>query len=168
MNKSLGFLKLHLEKLSPTDRQMIEGMIRVNQAGELGAVRIYQGQKFILGNTSSRTLLSHMLEQEKVHLNTFNNIIAENHIRPTVLRPLWNVAGIALGVGTALLGKEAAMMCTEAVENVIGEHYNDQIRDLLLKQEYSELREIIKQFRDEELEHLDIAVKNESEKVIYL
>lgn len=66
-----------------------------------------------------------MLDQEQVHLNQFNQLIAENQIRPTVMRPVWHVAGVALGMGTALLGREGAMMCTEAVETVIGEHYNE-------------------------------------------
>lgn len=117
-----------------------------------------------------------MLDQERNHLNTFDRMISENRVRPTIMRPLWNVAGTVLGAGTALLGKEGAMMCTEAVETVIGEHYNDQIRKLHqlqseLSEEENEEREqlgelikTIKRFRDEELEHLDHAVANDSRK----
>jgi ubiquinone biosynthesis monooxygenase Coq7 len=111
-----------------------------------------------------------MLEQEKVHLATFNRLLPDYRVRPTAMRPLWNVAGLALGVSSALLGPRGAMMCTEAVETVIGEHYNDQLRQLhQLKSMnnnpndgFQQLRQTIKKFRDEELEHLDHAVSRES------
>lgn len=111
-----------------------------------------------------------MLAQERVHLSTFDKILRVNQIRPTLMRPVWHVAGALLGAGTAMLGKEGAMMCTEAVETVIGEHYNDQLRELRQElgdeqmAEFKELRQIIQKFRDEELEHLDHAVLNDSKK----
>ena len=122
--------KLDLDKLTSRQKALIHSMLRVNQAGELGAVRIYQGQIAILGRTSDGPVLRHMLEQERVHFDTFNQLIAENRVRPTVFWPLWNIAGLALGSGTALMGREAAMMCTEAVETVIGQHYNEYYQSL--------------------------------------
>ena len=116
-----------------------------------------------------------MLDQERIHLETFNTMVSKYAVRPTILRPLWHIAGVALGAGTALLGKEAAMACTEAVETVIGQHYNDQLREVLmmeqeLKQvlgedEVETLKRVIKKFRDEELEHLDHAVQEDAQKV---
>lgn len=134
------------EKLHP--------MIRVNQAGEYGASRIYAGQLAILKNDPCAPLLQHMKDQEQVHLDTFNELMVKNHVRPTILSPLWHLAGYALGASTALLGKEAAMACTVAVEEVIDEHYQGQLREL--EQQGSEteaLRETIEKFRQEELEH---------------
>lgn len=137
--------------------------IRVNQAGELGANLIYEGQYAVFkSDPRLRPLIRHMWDQEVHHLDTFNKLIAKHRIRPTAMRPLWNIAGYALGVGTALLGEKAAMACTEAVETEIGGHYNDQIRalldmlkddkELLKSGELRELIDTIREFRDEELE----------------
>lgn len=112
-------------------RKLLSRIIRVDQAGELGADRIYAGQIAVLGNTPVGPIIQEMKEQEQEHLETFNKLIVEKRVRPTALLPLWNIAGFALGAGTALLGKEGAMACTVAVESVIGEHYNSQIRDLM-------------------------------------
>ena len=116
-----------------------------------------------------------MWDQEKVHLDAFNELIVKHRVRPTAMRPLWNVAGYGLGLITAALGEKAAMACTEAVETEIGGHYNGQVRELLAmiqdfgeelrpgpgeeKGELVQLIELIKKFRDEELEHLDTAVE---------
>lgn len=135
----------------------------MNQAGELGANLIYEGQYAILKRDPRlKPLIRHMWDQEVHHLETFNKLVAKHRIRPTALRPLWNVAGYALGVGTALLGEKAAMACTEAVETEIGGHYNDQLRtllgmlkddqDLLQNGELKELIDTIREFRDDELE----------------
>ncbi|CAG8472021.1 1225_t:CDS:2 [Diversispora eburnea] len=135
-------------------------MIRVDQAGEIGANWIYKGQIAVLGKDKKvGPVIQEMWEQEKYHLRTFDKIIVDHRVRPTLLRPLWETAGYVLGVGTALIGKEAAMACTEAVETVIGEHYNDQLRELLHidNNEVADLRKIIKEFRDDELHHLDTA-----------
>nr|CAG8598267.1 14407_t:CDS:2 [Entrophospora candida] len=107
-------------------KKLIDEMIRVDQAGEIGANWIYKGQLAILGKDKKvGPIIQEMWEQEKVHLRTFDKIIAHHRVRPTLLRPLWELSGYVLGVGTALMGKEAAMACTEAVETVIGEHYNE-------------------------------------------
>lgn len=134
----------------------VEQMIRVNHAGELGADRIYAGQMAVLGNTSSGPMIQHMWEQEKVHRATFEKIIHERRVRPTAMVPIWNVAGFVLGAGTALLGPKAAMACTVAVETVIVEHYNDQLRQLASDPKPDkDLMEVISKFRDEEQEHHD-------------
>ena len=140
----------------------VESMVRVDHAGEFGAVRIYAGQRAILGEKHSKAgLLRHMHEQEKVHLARFNKLIAERNVRPTIMAPLWEVAGFALGAGTALLGEKAAMACTAAVEEVIDEHYQEQ-RDKLNGAD-PELEEIIEDFQAEEVEHREIALKHGAE-----
>ncbi|MCG8492883.1 MAG: demethoxyubiquinone hydroxylase family protein [Sneathiellales bacterium] len=135
--------------------ELIERMIRVDHAGEFGAVRIYEGQYAVLKKTEDAETIEHMKEQEEVHRDTFNKLLVERRVRPTALTPIWNVAGFALGAGTALLGKEAAMACTEAVEEVIDEHYQQQLDQL--GEDEAELKEVIQKFRDEEIEHRDIA-----------
>lgn len=147
----------------PGDRtkdEEIERMIRVDHAGEYGAVRIYEGQKAILGDAHPKSeLITHMHEQEKEHLAKFNALITERGVRPTALTPLWHMAGFALGAGTALIGPKAAMACTEAVEEVIDEHYQEQRERLASAYpgEEPELEEIIEQFQAEEVEHKAIA-----------
>eukprot|EP00057_Strongylocentrotus_purpuratus_P007053 XP_011661527.1 PREDICTED: ubiquinone biosynthesis protein COQ7 homolog [Strongylocentrotus purpuratus] len=149
-----------------TRREMIDRFIRVDHAGEVGADRIYAGQLAVLKNTSVGPLIQEMWDQEKHHKETFERLIPERRVRPTVLLPIWNVAGYVLGAGTALMGKEAAMACTVAVEESIGQHYNDQIRALIEDdpEVHKELLEIIKQFRDEELEHLNTGLENDAKK----
>jgi ubiquinone biosynthesis monooxygenase Coq7 len=140
----------------------IKSMVRVDHAGEFGAVRIYAGQRAILGEKHSKAgLLRHMHEQEKVHLARFNKLIAERGVRPTIMAPFWEVAGFALGASTALLGEKAAMACTAAVEEVIDEHYQEQ-RDKLNGAD-PELEEIIEDFQAEEVEHREIALKHGAE-----
>jgi len=150
-------------------RVMFERMMRVDHAGEYGAIRIYQGQLAVLGKTSVAPLLQEMYDQEKEHLATFNRLLPQHRVRPTALLPLWDAAGFLLGAGTALLGKEGAMACTVAVESVIGEHYNAQIRALMADGEdgpekHKELLQIISKFRDDELEHHDIGLEHDAEK----
>ncbi|KAF9151144.1 ubiquinone biosynthesis monooxygenase Coq7 [Linnemannia schmuckeri] len=154
-------------KLSKEQRELLEEMIRVDQAGELGANWIYRGQYAVLGSDKKvGPLLQHMWDQEKHHLKVFDGIVSQYRVRPTALRPIWEMAGFALGAGTALLGKEAAMACTEAVETVIGGHYNDQLRELLKidHPDIAELRKVVKQFRDDELEHLETALEHDAQK----
>ncbi|MCJ1960337.1 demethoxyubiquinone hydroxylase family protein [Novosphingobium mangrovi (ex Hu et al. 2023)] len=138
-------------------------MIRVDQAGEYGAVRIYAGQMAVMGN---RTALSqevvHMAEQEEVHRERFDAFIAERGVRPTLLQPVWKVAGFALGAGTALIGPEAAMACTAAIETEIDKHYTEQLDEL--GEDDPELGAAIRQFRDEEREHRDTALASGAEK----
>jgi len=152
------------EKATAT-KAMIDRIIRVDHAGEYGADRIYAGQHAVLENTSVGETIQHMWDQEKHHLDTFNKLIPRTRTRPTLLLPFWDVAGYALGAGTALLGKEAAMACTVAVEASITEHYNDQIRLLANtdKEAHKELIETITKFRDEEQEHHDIGLENDAE-----
>lgn len=133
-----------------------ESMLRVDQAGEYGATRIYAGQLAVLRSTSPASkLVARMAGQEKRHLARFDQMLAERRVRPTVLQPLWNVAGFALGAATALMSEEAAMACTEAVETEIDLHYSAQID--AIGDSDPELSEQIEAFRAEELEHRDIA-----------
>jgi len=141
--------------------QMIKRMIRVDQAGEYGAVRIYKGQMAVLGKGDKKELLQHMLEQEEVHLDTFNKLAAKKRVRPTFFTPIWHAAGFALGAGTALLGEKAAMACTVAVEETIDGHYADQIEEL--GDSEPELKETFEKFREEELEHRDIGYEHGAE-----
>ncbi|SCA57428.1 Ubiquinone biosynthesis protein COQ7 [Candidatus Terasakiella magnetica] len=138
--------------------EMIDRMVRVDQAGEYGAVRIYKGQIAVLGRGDKKELLQHMLEQEEVHLDTFNKMAAKRRVRPTILTPIWHAAGFALGAGTALLGEKAAMACTVAVEETIDGHYADQIKEL--GDSEPGLKETFEKFREEELEHRDIGYEH--------
>lgn len=118
--------------LSAKEREELSPMIRVDQSGEVGAYYIYMGQMAVLGRDKKlRPILQEMWDQEKKHLERFDDLVVQHRVRPSLLRPLWEVAGFAVGAGTALLGKEAAMACTEAVETVIGNHYDDQLRHLV-------------------------------------
>ncbi|MDF1733904.1 MAG: demethoxyubiquinone hydroxylase family protein [Minwuia sp.] len=141
-------------------RTKLERILRVDQAGEYGARRIYQGQLAVLGNGPSGETIRHMAEQEEKHLKTFDDLLNERHVRPTLLSPIWHVAGFALGAGTALLGEKAAMACTEAVEEVIDAHYAQQTQALADQGVEPELQETIETFRAEEIEHRDIAREN--------
>ena len=133
----------------------IAGMLRVDHAGEYGAVAIYRGQRAVFDKLphKARTaaLLKEMEDGEAHHLETFDRLLAERKVRPTLLAPLWNAAGFGLGAATALMREKAAMACTEAVEDVIEKHYAEQIDEL----EASEpaLAETVRKFRDDELEH---------------
>lgn len=138
---------------------LVDKIIRVDHAGELGADRIYAGQFAILRNSKVGPTIKHMWEQEKEHRSKFESLINKHRVRPTVMTPLWNIAGFALGAGTALLGEKAAMACTVAVETVIVEHYNDQLRTLMEDPKMDkELLATITKFRDEEQEHHDTGI----------
>lgn len=149
----------------PGDRsleQETERMVRVDHAGEFGAVRIYAGQRAVMGDSHPKAgLLRHMHEQEKAHLARFNQIINERNVRPTIMAPLWDIAGFALGATTALMGEKAAMACTQAVEDVIDEHYESQ--RVKLKGKDPELEDVIEKFQAEEVEHKKIAEANGAE-----
>ncbi len=139
----------------PDLAQMIERMIRVDQAGEYGAVRIYEGQLSVLGGSAAAPAIEHMAEQERRHLDAFNKLIPERRVRPTALLPFWHVAGFALGAGTALLGEKAAHACTVAVEEVIDEHYAGQVRRLREEGVERDLLDTFEEFRLEEVEHTE-------------
>lgn len=125
--------------LTAKEREIIEPMIRVDQAGEVGAYYIYKGQIAVLGHDKKlRPILQEMWDQEKVHLARFDDLIGHHRVRPSLLRPMWEVAGFAVGYGTAMIGKEAAMACTEAVETVIGNHYDDQLRELTAMKDHNQ------------------------------
>jgi 3-demethoxyubiquinol 3-hydroxylase len=137
--------------------QFVERIIRVDQAGEYGAVRIYEGQLAVLGGTASGAAIQRMAASERKHLQTFDQLMVARRVRPTVLQPLWHVAGFALGMATAALGPKAAMACTEAVEEVIDEHYARQVAEL--GDDEAELRDICERYRQEEVEHGETAVR---------
>jgi ubiquinone biosynthesis monooxygenase Coq7 len=131
-------------------------MLRVDQAGEFGATRIYAGQLAVLPrNSPAAKLVSRMADQEKRHLERFDALMSARRVRPTVLQPIWNVAGFALGAATALMSDKAAMACTEAVETEIDLHYGKQLEDL--GDQDPELAADIEKFRAEEVEHRDTA-----------
>ncbi len=140
--------------------QFLDQVIRVNHAGEYGAKNIYAGQMLILKNIEDQQMLKIMADQEAQHLDYFCKEIQKRKIRPSVLLPLWNIMGYALGVGTALLGKNSAMVCTEAIEEVIDEHYQSQLREKSLP---LDIAINVEKFRQEELEHHDMAAKNRDE-----
>ncbi|MBB4284413.1 demethoxyubiquinone hydroxylase family protein [Roseospira goensis] len=145
-----------------TPRATLERLIRVDQAGEYGAVRIYEGQMAVLGRrTANAAVLKHMRDQEQVHLDTFNDLIRQRRVRPTLMTPVWHALGFALGAGTALMGEKAAMACTVAVEEAIDGHYKAQAESL--GDDEAPLRETIERFRAEELEHRDIGLRNGAE-----
>ena len=142
----------------------VEAMIRVDHAGEFGAVRIYEGQLSVLPPGPARDAVAEMAAQERRHLETFDELIVERRVRPTILSPLWHVAGFALGAVTARMGPRAAMACTVAVEEVIDDHYADQAARL--GDDDAALKRTIEQFREEELEHRDTALDHEAEQAV--
>lgn len=140
----------------------VHSMIRVDHAGEYGATRIYAGQLAVLGTVSpAGRAIVHMAAQETEHLRTFEAMIAARRVRPTLLHPMWNVAGYALGAVTALIGPRAAMACTAAVETEIDLHYEDQRR--ALGDSEPELAATIARFQAEELEHKETALDHGAE-----
>lgn len=146
------------------NREELHRMIRVDQAGEFGATRIYEGQLAVMGDRGPHSAeIRHMADQEAGHRERFDAMLAKRGVRPTVLHPLWSAAGYALGAGTALLGPEAAMACTAAVETEIDKHYSDQLDRLEETEADPELAEMIKEFREDEREHRDAALANGAE-----
>lgn len=138
-------------------------MIRVNQAGEYGAARIYAGQIAVMGNrTPAAQSIRHMAAQEQRHLLRFNAMIAARGVRPTLLQPLWHVAGYALGAASAIIGPEAAMACTVAIETEIDRHYGEQLGDL--GESDPELSSVIADFQTEEREHKATALAQGAER----
>ena len=136
----------------------VAAMIRVDHAGEYGAVRIYEGQLAVLGRRKSQAAdaIRHMAQQEQRHLKTFDRLVNERRVRPTALEPVWRVAGFALGAATALLGEKAAMACTAAVEEVIDQHYAAQVETLGSRD--PALTATVEDFRAEEIAHRDTAL----------
>jgi ubiquinone biosynthesis monooxygenase Coq7 len=138
-------------------------MLRVDQAGEYGAVRIYAGQMAVMGNRAPHAQeVAAMAAQEADHRARFDALIARRGVRPTLLQPVWHVAGFALGAATALIGPEAAMACTAAIEEEIDRHYTAQLEEL--GSDDPELGVMIEEFRDDEREHRDTALANGAER----
>ncbi|GAA5955566.1 hypothetical protein JCM3765_006816 [Sporobolomyces pararoseus] len=157
-------------QLDRRQREILEKIIRVDQAGELGANYIYRGQRAVLGlgrDKKTTDLVQAMWDGEKKHIAAFDKLITQHEVRPTALYPLWKAMAFGLGAGTAIMGKRAAMACTEAVETVIGEHYNEQLdqldKDFPDHPSLPLLKKVLTEFRDDELEHLDTAVENEAQ-----
>lgn len=141
------------------NQKNLSEIIRVNHAGELGAKVIYDGQIAALKlkkDFETLKMVEEMKRQEVVHFDYFDDQIKKQKIRPTIMQPIWKVGGFALGFLTAIASKKAAMTCTTAVEEVIDEHYQDQINFLKDDHEAKDLREKIEKFRAEEIEHRDI------------
>ncbi len=136
-------------------------ILRVDHAGELGAVHIYRGQRAVLNRAPGKDRIAFQLQEmeghEAEHLAAFDRLLTERGVRPTLMAPLWRLAGFALGAGTALMGEKAAHACTEAVETVIEEHYAGQIAELQGRE--PDLVQDLARFRDEELHHRDLALE---------
>ena len=140
-------------------------MLRVNQAGEYGATRIYAGQLAVLSrNSTAAHQIARMAAQEERHLARFNRLMADRRVRPTALQPLWSVAGFALGAATALISERAAMACTDAVETEIDKHYSEQLAEL--GEDDPELAADIADFQAEELEHRATAREHGAQEAI--
>ena len=136
-----------------TPSQRLQEILRVDHAGEYGAVRIYEGQLAVLGQSPAASAITRMRDQERVHLDAFETLLPRHRVRPTLMMPLWHLAGFALGAGTALLGEKAAMACTVAVEEVIDEHYSGQVAELGAAE--PELAARLEEFRRDEVAHRD-------------
>jgi ubiquinone biosynthesis monooxygenase Coq7 len=152
----------------PGDRspdETVARMIRVDHAGEFGAQRIYAGQLAVLGESAAAPTIRKMARQEDEHLAAFEKLLVEKHVRPTVLHPLWHVAGYALGAMTASLGEKAAMACTVAVEETIVEHYQKQID--ALDGDEKDLRKLIAKFRADEDHHRSAGLEHGAEDLPY-
>ena len=145
--------------MKKTSRTKIEEFIRVDHAGERGAIKIYEGQLLALNtfikNDKLKKIIEEMKNHEKEHCDYFENEIKKRKIKPTKLLPLWDLLGVGLGFGSTILGKRAAMLCTASVEEVIQEHYANQINNL--GSDEKKLKDKIIKFRNDELEHKNIA-----------
>jgi|TARA_B110000914_G_scaffold181201_1_gene163596 ubiquinone biosynthesis monooxygenase Coq7 len=148
--------------MKKTNKKFLEELIRVDHAGERGAIKIYEGQLLALKtfkqDENLKKQIEEMKEHEKEHYDFFEKEIQQRNIKPTKLLPLWDLLGVSLGFGTAMLGKKAAMLCTASVEEVIDKHYKKQTYNL--EEDEKELRNKIMKFRDDELNHKDIAYES--------
>ena len=148
--------------MKKTNKKKLEEFIRVDHAGERGAIKIYEGQLLALNtivkNDDLKQIIGEMKKHEEEHSNFFEDEIEKRNIKPTKLLPLWDLLGLGLGFGSTILGKKAAMLCTASVEEVIDGHYKDQT--FKLGDDEKELKEKIKKFRQDELEHKDMAYEH--------
>ena len=147
--------------MKKTNKNKVEEFIRVDHAGERGAIKIYEGQLLALNTFIKDDDLKKKIEEmkvhEKEHCDYFENEIKKRNIKPTKFLPLWDILGVGLGFGSTILGKKAAMLCTASVEEVIDEHYSDQIKQL--ENDEKKLKKKIIKFREDELRHKDMAYK---------
>ena len=152
--------------MKKSDKKKIEEFIRVDHAGERGAIKIYEGQLLALNtfvkDDELKKTIEEMTEHETEHANYFEQEIRKRSIKPTKFLPLWDLLGVGLGFGSTLLGKKAAMLCTASVEEVIDEHYQSQIDQI--QPDEKELKEKIIKFREDELHHKDIAYEKGASK----
>lgn len=149
----------------PTDERQRAAMLRVDQAGEYGATRIYAGQLAVMGGRSpDARIIARMADQEARHRQIFDAMMVRRGVRPTVLQPVWDVAGFALGAATALMGPKAAMACTAAIETEIDRHYGEQLDTL--GSDDPELTDTITEFRSEEVDHRDTAIAAGAEQAL--
>ena len=148
--------------MKKTDKKLIEQFIRVDHAGERGAIKIYEGQllalKTFMKNDKLKNQIEEMKKHEKEHAEFFDKEIKKRNIKPTKFLPLWDLLGVGLGFGSTILGTKAAMLCTASVEEVIDEHYQNQINRI--EDDEKELKKKIVKFREDELHHKDIAYDN--------
>jgi len=148
--------------MKKTDKKTLEEIIRVDHAGERGAIKIYEGQLLALKTIKQDEVLKkkieEMKEQEKEHLEYFEKEIQKRKIKPTYLLPLWDLVGVGLGFGTALLGEKAAMLCTASVEEVIEDHYQNQLKQL--GPDEKDLKAKIEKFKEDEINHKNIAYES--------
>jgi len=148
--------------MEKTNQKILEEIIRVDHAGERGAIKIYEGQllalKTIKQDNNLKDKIEEMKEQEKEHLEYFEKEIQKRKIKPTYLLPLWDVMGVTLGFGTALLGKKAAMLCTASVEEVIEDHYQNQLKKL--GNDEMDLKTKIEKFKGDEVNHKNMAYES--------
>ncbi|MBS0185906.1 MAG: demethoxyubiquinone hydroxylase family protein [Proteobacteria bacterium] len=147
---------------------LIKSMIRVNQAGEYGAKRIYEGQLSLPLSSEDKSLIQEMLIEEENHLHLFNQLAEKYNIPPTALTPFWHIAGFGLGVASSLLGKKAMMACTVAVEEVIDEHYQHQLKTLRsIREDYEiELQTLIEKCHKDEIAHRDLGIEHQAEEMM--
>ena len=150
-----------------TDKKTLEEIIRVDHAGERGAIKIYEGQLLALNtfksNEKLKKIIEEMKEQEHKHFKFFDKEIQKRKIKPTAFLPLWDLLGVALGFGTTMIDEKAAMLCTASVEEVIDGHYKKQLDKL--GEDEKELKKNISKFRDEEIEHKNTAYKKGATKI---
>ena len=152
--------------MKKTDKNKIKEFIRVDHAGERGAIKIYEGQLLALNtfvkDNKLKKIIEEMKNHEKKHLDFFNKEIKKRNIKPTKLLPLWDLLGVGLGFSSVMMGKKATMLCTASVEEVIDGHYQNQLNQLHADEK--NLKEKIKKFRDEEKHHKNIAYDNGASK----
>jgi len=152
--------------MEKTNKKTLEEIIRVDHAGERGAIKIYEGQLLALKTVKQNDVLKKKIEEMKIHeeehLEYFNSEIKKRNIKPTIFLPIWDILGVSLGFGSVLLGKTAAMLCTASVEEIIDKHYLNQIDKL--ENDEKKLKEKIKKFRADEINHKDIAYENGAKK----